>query len=61
MIFFSNFNSILPEFILFISGMLLLMYGAFGKNKNSALSLIASSANSKASLRADSIELFGWV
>ena len=36
MIFFSNFNSILPEFILFISGMLLLMYGAFVKNKNSS-------------------------
>ena len=34
MIYFSNFNSILPEFILFISGMLLLMYGAFVKNKN---------------------------
>ena len=34
MIFFSNFNSILPEFILFISGMLLLLYGAFVKNKN---------------------------
>jgi NADH-quinone oxidoreductase subunit N len=36
MIFFSNFNSILPEFILFISGMLLLMYGVFVKNKNSS-------------------------
>ena len=36
MIFFSNFNSILPEFILFISGMLLLLYGAFVKNKNSS-------------------------
>ena len=36
MIYFSNFNSILPEFILFISGMLLLMYGAFVKNKNSS-------------------------
>ena len=34
MIYFSNFNSILPEFILFISGMTLLMYGAFIKNKN---------------------------
>ena len=34
MIYFSNFHSILPEFILFISGMLLLMYGAFVKNKN---------------------------
>ena len=34
MIYFSNFNSILPEFILFISGMILLMYGAFVKNKN---------------------------
>ncbi len=34
MIYFSNFNSILPEFILFISGMLLLIYGAFVKNKN---------------------------
>ena len=34
MISFSNFNSILPEFFLFISGMLLLMYGAFVKNKN---------------------------
>ena len=33
MIYFSNFHSILPEFILFISGMLLLMYGAFVKNK----------------------------
>ena len=36
MIYFSNFHSILPEFILFISGMLLLMYGAFVKNKNSS-------------------------
>ena len=36
MIYFSNFHSILPEFILFISGMLLLMYGAFLKNKNSS-------------------------
>ena len=36
MIYFSNFHSILPEFILFISGMLLLMYGAFIKNKNSS-------------------------
>ena len=36
MIFFSNFNSILPEFTLFISGMILLMYGAFVKNKNSS-------------------------
>ena len=34
MIYFSNFHSILPEFILFISGMTLLMYGAFVKNKN---------------------------
>ena len=34
MIYFSNFHSILPEFILFISGMILLMYGAFVKNKN---------------------------
>ena len=34
MIYFSNFHSILPEFILFISGMTLLMYGAFLKNKN---------------------------
>ena len=34
MIYFSNFNSILPEFIIFISGMILLMYGAFMKNKN---------------------------
>ena len=34
MIYFSNFHSILPELILFISGMLLLMYGAFVKNKN---------------------------
>ena len=34
MIYFSNFNSILPEFILFISGIILLMYGAFVKNKN---------------------------
>ena len=34
MIYFSNFNSILPEFIIFISGMVLLMYGAFMKNKN---------------------------
>ena len=34
MIYFSNFHSILPEFILFISGMTLLMYGAFIKNKN---------------------------
>jgi len=33
MIYFSNFHSILPEFILFISGMILLMYGAFVKNK----------------------------
>ena len=29
-----NFNAILPEFIFFISGMLLLIYGAFVKNKN---------------------------
>ena len=29
-----NFNSILPEFILFISGMFLLIYGAFVKNHN---------------------------
>ena len=36
MIYFLNFHSILPEFILFISGMLLLMYGAFVKNKNSS-------------------------
>ncbi|GIR09677.1 MAG: NADH-quinone oxidoreductase subunit N [Alphaproteobacteria bacterium] len=36
MIYFSNLNSILPEFIIFISGMLLLMYGAFVKNKNSS-------------------------
>ena len=36
MIYFSKFHSILPEFILFISGMLLLMYGAFVKNKNSS-------------------------
>ena len=36
MIYFSNFHSILPEFILFIGGMLLLMYGAFVKNKNSS-------------------------
>ena len=36
MIYFSNFHSILPEFILFISGMLLLMYGAFVKNKKSS-------------------------
>ena len=34
MIYFSNFHSILPEFILFISGMIVLMYGAFVKNKN---------------------------
>ena len=34
MIYFSNLNSILPEFIIFISGMILLMYGAFMKNKN---------------------------
>ena len=34
MIYFSNLHSILPEFILFISGMILLMYGAFVKNKN---------------------------
>ena len=34
MTYFSNFNSILPEFILFICGMTLLMYGAFFKNKN---------------------------
>ncbi len=34
MIYFSNFHSILPEFILFISAMTLLMYGAFVKNKN---------------------------
>ena len=34
MIYFSNLNSILPEFIIFISGMILLMYGAFVKNKN---------------------------
>ena len=34
MIDFSNFHSILPEFIIFISGMILLMYGAFIKNKN---------------------------
>ena len=34
MITFLNFNSILPEFILFISGMLLLIYGAFVKSKN---------------------------
>ena len=36
MIYFSNFHSILPEFILFISGMLLLIYGAFGKSKTSS-------------------------
>ena len=36
MIYFSNLNSILPEFILFISGMILLMYGAFVKNKSSS-------------------------
>ena len=34
MIYFSNLDSILPEFILFICGMTLLMYGAFVKNKN---------------------------
>ncbi len=34
MIYFSHLNSILPEFILFISGMLLLLYGAFVKNQN---------------------------
>ena len=34
MIYFSNFHSILPEFILFISGMILLIYGAFVKNQN---------------------------
>ncbi len=34
MIYFSNLNSILPELVIFISGMILLMYGAFIKNKN---------------------------
>ena len=34
MMYFSHLNSILPEFILFISGMLLLLYGAFVKNQN---------------------------
>ncbi len=34
MIYFSNFNSILPEFTLFIGGIILLLYGAFLKNKS---------------------------
>ena len=34
MINFLDLNSILPEFILFISGMLLLIYGAFNKTQN---------------------------
>ena len=33
MIDLSNFNIILPEFILFISGIILLVYGAFSNNK----------------------------
>ena len=34
MIDLSNFNIILPEFILFISGIILLVYGAFSNNKD---------------------------
>ena len=34
MIYLSNLNSILPEFILFICGMLILIYGVSVKNKN---------------------------